>query len=198
MTTRDLLMSKKSYIIGDVLDLGAGQAKYKKLIQSNARSYTAFDVAEGDNIDVVGDIHELPFADSTFDTIVCTQVFEHISKPWNVVSEIKRILKPGGKIILTAPFMIPYHAHPFDFYRYTTEGMKDLFEEDLTILECERYGLFWTVISELIHFKWMSPYKKHGKFKKIIVTRLINFLKYLDKRSKDQAVYANVYLIAKK
>lgn len=196
--TREVLLNNIEYISGNLLDLGAGNAKYKSFLESHARKYTAFDVQDGPNIDVVGDIHKLPFPENTFDTIICTQVFEHIQKPWLVTDQIKKILKPGGYAIITAPFMVPYHAHPYDFYRFTTEGISKIFEGKIECVEVGTYGKTFVVIAELIRFEYLSPYKKHGRLKKYFFNKTIKFLHYLDKFSKSTDTYSNVYVILKK
>jgi SAM-dependent methyltransferase len=71
----------------------------------------------------------LPFRGATFDTIVCTQVLEHVSAPWMVASEIFRTLVPGGHLIVTAPFSYFLHDEPYDYYRYTAYGVKSLFTQ---------------------------------------------------------------------
>lgn len=200
-TTRELVDYTKHYIFGDVLDYGAGTAKYRNLIKTKAATYTTFDVVPGENIDVVGDVLKAPFADGSFDSIVSTQVLEHVEKPWVMVSEMRRILRPGGICIVSAPFMFPYHAHPCDFFRFTTEGMKSLFvNENFEIVEIDSYGKTFTVFSEIIHLTFFSPYeeKKRGKWYLRIMRRIERFAGFLDKYSKSKIIYPNVYIVARK
>ena len=101
--TRQIILYAQKYIRGKTLDLGAGLAKYRQIIQSKATEYITFDKKPGKNIDVVGDALNLPFSNHTFDTLISTQVLEHIEKPWIMVKEIYRVLKPNGKLIITTP-----------------------------------------------------------------------------------------------
>lgn len=125
--TRGILSQSTDYIHGRVLDFGAGTAKYKSLIVPHAKTYTSFDMIAGPNTDVVGDVLAPPFPDNSFETVICTQVMEHVREPWTMIEQISRILAPGGVCILTTPFLLPYHADPHDYFRYTTEGGSALF-----------------------------------------------------------------------
>lgn len=64
---------------------------------------------------------------ATFDAIVCTQVFEHLPQPFAAAAALHRLLKPGGLLYWTAPFMQRYHAMPGDYFRFTPEGALELF-----------------------------------------------------------------------
>src|SRR4051812_300157 len=89
--TRALIKHSVRYAKGKALDLGAGTAKYKELIAPACSSYVASDAFAGPHIDVVADIEQLPFADGSFDTLYCTQVLEHIPRPWKAAEEVKRL-----------------------------------------------------------------------------------------------------------
>lgn len=197
--TREVIQYLKKYIKGKTLDFGAGNAKYRDIIKSAADEYVAFDLMPGPNIDVVGDVLNSPFVDNEFDTIISTQVLEHVEKPWLMVREMRRILKPGGVCVLTAPFLVPFHADPHDYFRFTTEGVDSLLKnEGFEVLECDYYGSVFTVLSEFVHFSWFDPYKKlkKGAF------RMMNFIQsmagFLDKFVSNKKIYANVYIVAKK
>ena len=76
--------------------------------------------------DVAGNAMYLPFKDATADIVLCTQVLEHVQRPWDLISECRRVLKPGGFLVLSAPFYWPLHEEPWDFFRYTRHGLKSL------------------------------------------------------------------------
>lgn len=198
-TTREVMQHTGRYIKGDTLDFGAGKAKYKGIIASHASKYTAFDMIPGEHIDVVGDALKPPFADNHFDTVISTQVLEHVQKPWVVIHEIGRMLKPGGICILTAPFLVPYHADPHDYFRYTTQGLESMFQnEGFEILESGSYGKTFTVFAEMIHFVFFSHYKPRNK----ITTKFMQTIKplayKLDGMVKNKVVYPNSYVVARK
>jgi SAM-dependent methyltransferase len=81
------------------------------------------------NVDIVCNIHDLPFKNNSVDSILNIAVLEHVTNPEKVISEIFRVLKPGGNIFTAFPFMQGYHASPYDFTRVTSEGIKVLHSE---------------------------------------------------------------------
>lgn len=199
--TRDIVLYTKHYIKGKTLDFGAGTAKYKNLIKPQTSEYITFDMIFSENIDVVGDVLNPPFNDNEFDTVISTQVLEHVEKPWIMVAQMGRIIKSGGICITTAPFLVPYHADPHDFFRYTTEGIMSLFRnEGFEILESGGYGKLFTVFSEMIHFSLISPYEPIGKktLSKKIAMRVDKIARFFDRFVSNKVIYPNVYVVAKK
>lgn len=85
-----------------------------------------FDLFLGEEIDIQGDLLNLPIKDEAIDAIVCTGVLEHVSDPYKAVGEIYKALKIGGRVFLETPFMQTIHASPKDFSRWTPEGLKKL------------------------------------------------------------------------
>jgi SAM-dependent methyltransferase len=79
-----------------------------------------------ENVDIICDIHDLPFNDASVDAIFNIAVLEHVKSPDLVLKEIHRVLKPGGKVFSVIPFMQPFHASPNDFQRYTLPGIEFL------------------------------------------------------------------------
>ena len=71
---------------------------------------------DASSCDLVCDIAEIPVADGCFDAILCTEVFEHLSEPQRALRELARVLKPGGCILLTAPFRALYHQDPYFYF----------------------------------------------------------------------------------
>lgn len=202
-TTRDVINHTSKFIKGDTLDFGAGRAKYKGLIVPHTSKYTAFDMIAGEHIDVVGDVLNPPFEDAHFDTVISTQVLEHVRQPWTMIHQIGRILKPGGICIITAPFLVPYHADPHDYFRYTSQGLASLFEnEGFEIVESDSYGKTFTVLAEMIHFGFFSHYKHRSETKQKWVSRLMRLVKKsgssLDTMTKNKVIYPNSYVVARK
>lgn len=80
---------------------------------------------------VLGDVQRLPFPDDSFDTVLCTEVLEHVPDPWGAVREIRRVLRPGGQALLTSPFMWPWHGSKryADYWRFTADGWRALCRE---------------------------------------------------------------------
>jgi len=105
---------------GRLLDLGCGSvplyAAYRPLVQQ----VTCVDWRSSEHVDVCADLCEaLPFADSTFDTIILADVLEHVATPEPLWLEMSRVLAPGGRILVSVPFLYWLHDTPHDYYRFT-------------------------------------------------------------------------------
>jgi len=87
------------------------------------------DVYIGPRTAVVCDAHNLPFADGTFDAVVCQAVLEHVLDPWRVAQEVRRVLTPEGYVYSEVPFMQQVHEGAFDFTRFTHVGHRRLWRE---------------------------------------------------------------------
>jgi len=125
---RDLWIERQTSELRDgllVLDIGAGSCPYRKhfsrcdyktqdfavLTADQLRDRTGYDA-----IDYVCDAADIPVPDEHFDAVICTEVLEHVPEPIKVIREIARILKPGGKLLLTAPLGSGIHQAPYHFY----------------------------------------------------------------------------------
>jgi len=73
---------------------------------------------------VVADAAAIPFEDNTFDMVISEFMLEHVSSPFTVCAEMVRVLKPGGRLYVSYPFIHPYHSFPGDYFRYTPTGLK--------------------------------------------------------------------------
>jgi SAM-dependent methyltransferase len=80
------------------------------------------------NVDVVADAHVLPYGNSTVDSIHCEAVLEHLSDPLAAVTEMVRVLKPGGKVIAVTPFLQRFHGYPYHFQNFTLVGHSLIFQ----------------------------------------------------------------------
>lgn len=79
--------------------------------------------------DILSDAARLGIADDTFDCVFCTGTLEHLPDPWKSTREIARITKPGGLVHIDTPFMQGYHSDPHDYWRFTQDGLRKLFED---------------------------------------------------------------------
>ncbi|MEM1550698.1 MAG: class I SAM-dependent methyltransferase [Nitrososphaerota archaeon] len=116
-----------------VLDAGAGEGRFREFF-SHAR-YIALDFCKGDpswdysRLDVIGNLLRLPLADGVCDVIICTQVLEHVPEPKIVLKELNRVARSGGHLFVSVPFWWFQHQKPYDYYRYTSFGLRYLFEQ---------------------------------------------------------------------
>ena len=120
----DFLRRELRDVRGVVLDLGAGLRPFADLLPGQT---VALDHRPRPDIDLIGDAHRLPFGDGTIDAIVCTEVFEHLLDPAAAARELIRILKPGGRLVLTTRFCFPLHDRPADYWRFTSYTLARLF-----------------------------------------------------------------------
>jgi len=105
------------------LDLGCGTARYSSYFPNSL----ALDIQKRKGVHIVADAHSLPFGSSAFSLVISTEMLEHVKDPQHVIDEIQRVLKPGGKLILTTRFLYPIHDAPGDFFRFTKYGLAHLF-----------------------------------------------------------------------
>jgi SAM-dependent methyltransferase len=104
-----------------VLDAGCGEQPFRGRIEARGGKYLGCDVSRnaGNTVDVVGTVMMLPFADRSFDIVLCSEVLEHVEDPDRAFGEMLRVLKGGGYLIVTTPFLYPLHEEPDDFVRLT-------------------------------------------------------------------------------
>ncbi len=126
--SRDRWMAEKAAQIAagaSVLDIGAGTCPYRDLFSHcdyKAHDFKRYEgeklggTSEYGNIDIISDICAIPVPDASFDAVVCTEVLEHVPEPTSALREMARILKPGGRILISAPLGSGLHQLPFHFY----------------------------------------------------------------------------------
>ncbi len=113
-----------------VLDAGAGDTPYRSyFVQAH---YDSTDLCEVEKnygtLSYICDLKNLPIRADYYDLVFCSQTLEHVTDPNMVLAEIKRVLKPGGLLWLTAPFYYEEHEVPYDYYRYTQFGLSYLIQ----------------------------------------------------------------------
>lgn len=157
-----------SLLNGVLLDFGCGTKPYKHLFV-NATEYVGVDYKiEGreeyqKEVDVFYDGKKIPFQDNNFDSILCTEVLEHVFNIDELLAEFNRVLKPRGKAIITTPFMWEEHEMPYDFARYTTPALNHLYS---------KHG-----------FKIIKNYKT-GNYIEVIMQFNINYIKNILPKNK--------------
>lgn len=119
------------YLGGIVLEIGAGENYLKEDFKSIYEEWISLDYdLRSDSIDLRGDGQQLPFKTEIFDTIISIDVLEHVPNPKKFVSEMFRVIKPGGMIILSTPFFFYLHEEPYDFFRFSKYGLRTIFERN--------------------------------------------------------------------
>lgn len=202
-----------------ILDAGAGEQQYKEFCSH--LDYTSQDfceyTGEGDRaalqtgtfdtsqIDIVSDITSIPLPDESFDAILCTEVIEHVPDPIKAIDELKRLLKKGGTLILTAPFISLTHYAPYHFFTgfnryFYTQHFKESFE----IIELTPNGTYYDLIAqEVRRISWIA--EKYSQSRIRFISKLaigfllikLNRLKRKDRGSRELGCYG-YQLVAKK
>jgi SAM-dependent methyltransferase len=158
---------------GVLFDVGCGQKPYAALLRGRISRYIGMEYMpgagyRGNAADVCGDAARIPLAASSVDTVLCTEVLEHVPDPDAVVREIARVLKPGGTVICTAPFCYPVHDD-YDFFRYSPGTVAMLMRRHGLDVVSERplagtavtlavmFNLYWFEAG-FIWTRWLYPF----------------------------------------
>lgn len=141
-----------------LLDAGAGSCRYKSIIEEKGYIYESHDFQQEFDEHSIGihkyvsDITNIVTEKNRFNSIVCTQVLEHLEDPLNALLELHRVTKEEGLIYLTTNFLFPIHSSPYDFFRFTNFGLEHLFNEaGFKILSLEPRGGFFYFVSKLVY-----------------------------------------------
>ncbi|MCX6813430.1 MAG: methyltransferase domain-containing protein [Candidatus Azambacteria bacterium] len=131
------------YIKGIVLDAGSGEIRrYKSFLKFE--KYLTLDINSKNNPDIIGSVLDIPLNENSVDSIVSTQVLEHVKNPQKAISEFYRVIKKGRFCLLTAPQWSELHEEPNDYQRFTKFGLEELFKNaGFKIILIERRGGFW-------------------------------------------------------
>lgn len=151
------------YVRGRVLDVGAGTSdRYSGSFAFD--EYVRMEVMDGPGIDVVGTAYEIPLPASSFDTVVSTQVFEHLASPEVAAKECARVLKPGGHILITVPQMNELHEEPHDYFRYTSFGLVHLLTTaGFEVVHLEQRGGYYATLAQLRIRHWIDTYRLYDR-----------------------------------
>jgi 2-polyprenyl-3-methyl-5-hydroxy-6-metoxy-1,4-benzoquinol methylase len=138
-TARDLSLARhrlhshvsaaiERYVSGDCLDIGAGRSPYASLLEAATESVFVVDIEDrSGRVDRIADIQDMAqIGSGSFDSAICTQVLEHVPDPRRAVTELARVLRPGGHLVVSVPHLSAIHEAPTDFYRYTRYGLEAL------------------------------------------------------------------------
>ncbi len=131
------------YIKGVVLDAGSGEGgRYKSFFKFD--KYLTLDINPLSKPDILGSVESIPLENKSIDSIVSTQVLEHIKDPQKAVNEFYRVLKSGGYCLVTAPQFNELHEEPNDYFRFTKYGLEIIFNKaGFKIILLEQRGGFW-------------------------------------------------------
>lgn len=177
---RPLFLHVKSLapkLSGRLLDFGCGRKPYENLFTVD--EYIGIDMEntghehKNSKIDVYYDGKHIPFPDESFDSVFCSEVFEHVFNLDEIIVEIKRVIKPNGKILVTVPFTWHEHETPYDFGRYTSFGIKHLFEKNgFELIDYRKSGNFIRVNFQLWALYFYSSINTKNAFVDFVLRML--------------------------
>jgi len=159
---------------GHLLDVGCGRKPYRQYLLDNKyiTEYTGLDIETAivyeDAIkpDFTWDGIKMPFNDNSFDTLMATEVLEHCPDPHGIINEMKRVLKPGGLIFFTVPFLWNLHEAPHDEYRFTPFALQRIFKEcGMGEIELFAHGGWDMSMAQMIGM-WVTATKMGSKRKR--------------------------------
>lgn len=195
----------KKYAKGNFLDCGCGSVPYYSIYKPLVSDITcvdwSFSLHGTNHVDLEVDLNgTIPIDENTFDSAILTDVLEHIHNPGLLVSELNRILKPEGVLILAVPFFYWIHESPHDYHRYTKYALMQYMEKNgLEILRLEAYGGFLDVIFDLLNktiFRQTFIARLFVKFG--LFSRRLFFLKKLNKKSEGHFPLGYILVARKK
>ncbi|MCL4543833.1 MAG: class I SAM-dependent methyltransferase [Chloroflexi bacterium] len=171
LTTRALiagLEDVRPFAWGQVLDVGCGAKPYEAMLRGRATAWVGVDFPQAfsgwTRANVFASALAMPFKDCAFDTVVSTEVLEHLPEPARDLQEMFRVLRPGGHVISTTPFYYGLHEEPRDYFRYTAHGLRYLATQaGFTVVLLEPCGDVLSVIGQLVAY-WL-PLGRAGSWK---------------------------------
>jgi SAM-dependent methyltransferase len=157
----DAIASHASLANGILLDVGCGMKPHEEQFSPFVDVYLGLEYSpdsgyRGNKADLCGDAAALPLNDKSVDTILCTEVLEHVPDPERTIAEFSRILRPGGTLITTAPFVYPIHDK-FDFFRYSPDGLAAMMSRhNLTVVEIKPLSGTAVTIALMFNLYWFD------------------------------------------
>lgn len=148
------------HVEGDVLDAGAAFLEWKRLLSELGKTYTSLDIESRiKGLDYTGDLKNLKdlLADASYDTVFAKQVLEHIPDVGSAMAEAWRILRPGGKFVLSTPFMFMLHEEPHDYHRFSRHGLSYHLETaGFEVVLIREYGNYFTMCLHICSYIFLS------------------------------------------
>lgn len=193
---------------GKLLDVGCGNKPYMTWA-TNITEYVGLDIESEGNAEIKIKYNEKwPIEDKYFDSVLCTQVLEHVDDPGHIVREISRVLRPDGSLVLSVPFCYNQHGAPHDYRRFSIFGIKEVLKKDFDFIEIKTEGGIGSTIGTLT-LNWIEVSLNANKMTRILKGLLmplwilfsgaVNITGIvIDAIDKSDEFYGNVFLTATK
>ena len=108
-------------------DVGCGDKPYLPFFEPYVSEYVGVDVVDNPYAELKGPVEALPAEDGSFDVVLCAQVLEHCDDPARAVTELRRVTRPGGRVLASTHGVMVFHPSPGDYWRWTHAGLERLF-----------------------------------------------------------------------
>lgn len=158
------------------LDVGSRSGRHKE----HFPNVFSIDLSAANNPDQVADAHELPFKDNSYEIVICREVLEHVKDPKKVLSELHRVLVPGGVLLLSTRFIFPIHEAPDDRWRFTKYILQELLSDFSEFQVTEDTTPMMSIGILLQRMAWQTKFKFFNKLIKFILLCLAEIFFRLD------------------
>jgi SAM-dependent methyltransferase len=165
-----------------IIDIGGKKARKRGNFDVSAygAQVTYVNIEKRDEPDILADASDIPVPNDSFDIAIAGELLEHVPEPILVIKEAYRLLKPGGKLLATVPFLYPIHADPHDFGRYTDYYWERASEKaGFKDVKIERHGSLFAVLALMVQHIFRSK----GISWRSIQIPLVRFCMWLDSRT---------------
>jgi SAM-dependent methyltransferase len=144
---RNAIRSYAHLLKGRLLDVGCGTKPYRRFLA--CENYIGIDNSSGIDTDARASVTSLPFSDGSFDSIISSEVLEHVPEPQDAVNELCRVLKPGGIAYISAPMSWALHYEPHDYWRFTNHGLAHLLgASGFKVIASQRIGGMFSLVGQ--------------------------------------------------
>lgn len=182
---------------GRLLDIGCGNKPYEKMFHGRISEHVGCDVVQSSEsqADVVCLATHLPFKDASYDTVLMTQVIEHVADHQAMLREAYRVLQNDGVLILSGPMYWPLHEEPHDFFRFTEYGLRFLLKNvGFTEIEITNNGGKWALCGQVL----VHTITNTRLYRGLLIRAINRIFAYLDDRRPARINPMNYVVVAKK
>jgi len=135
-----------------VLDIGGKKANKRGQfdINNHKRNVIYVNIDQSSSPDILGNASALPISNNSMDTVICSELLEHVPDPKAILLEAWRVLKKDGTLLVTTPFLFRIHSDPFDYSRYTDHFLGNILSEiGFQNIKIEKMGYFFSVLADM-------------------------------------------------
>lgn len=183
---------------GTLLDIGCGNKPFAEMFKHRISKHIGCDVVQSSEsrADVMCLATDLPFKDGSYDTVLLTQVIEHVADHRSLLHEAFRVLKARGVLILSGPMYWPLHEEPYDFFRFTEHGLRFLLKTSgFTEIEVVADGGHWALCGQVLVHTISATRLQRFEF---LISAINRVFSYLDDRRPTRDNPMNYVAVARK